>query len=58
MLSVIYAECRKQAHYVECHYDECRCAEFRRAQTKVNHFCSLKIDQVIQRTGVMVNLFS
>jgi hypothetical protein len=24
MLSVIYAECRKQTHYAECHYAECR----------------------------------
>jgi hypothetical protein len=24
MLSFIYAECRKQAHYAECHYAECR----------------------------------
>jgi hypothetical protein len=23
MLSVIYAECRKQGHYAECYYDEC-----------------------------------
>ncbi len=27
LLSVIYAECRKQAHYAECHYGECRYAE-------------------------------
>jgi hypothetical protein len=26
-LSVIYAECCKYAHYVECHYAECRYAE-------------------------------
>jgi hypothetical protein len=24
MLSVNYAECRKQARYAECHYAECR----------------------------------
>jgi hypothetical protein len=24
MLSVIYAECRKEAHYAQCHYAECR----------------------------------
>ncbi len=27
MLSVNYAECRKQAHYAECHYAEYRYAE-------------------------------
>jgi hypothetical protein len=27
MMSVIYGECRKQAHYAECHYAECRYAE-------------------------------
>ncbi len=27
MLSVNYAECRKQAQYDECHYSECRYAE-------------------------------
>jgi hypothetical protein len=27
MLSVIYVECRKQAHYAECHYAECHYAE-------------------------------
>ncbi len=26
MLSVIYAECHKQAQYAECHYAECRSA--------------------------------
>ncbi len=31
MLSVNYAECRKQAHYAECHYAECRYAECRGA---------------------------
>jgi hypothetical protein len=31
MLSVAYAECRKQAHYAECHYAECRYAECRGA---------------------------
>jgi hypothetical protein len=29
MLSVIYPECRKQTHNVECHYGECRYAECR-----------------------------
>ncbi len=29
MLSVIYAECHKQTHNVECHYAECRYAECR-----------------------------
>jgi hypothetical protein len=27
MLSVIYAECRKQTYCAECHYAECRYAE-------------------------------
>ena len=27
MLSVNYAECRKQSHYAECRYAECRYAE-------------------------------
>jgi hypothetical protein len=27
MLSVIYAECHKYAHYAECHYAECCYAE-------------------------------
>ncbi len=27
IMSVIYAECRKYAHYVECRYAEARCAE-------------------------------
>jgi hypothetical protein len=40
MLSVIYAECPKQAHYAECHnaechYAECRYAECRGAATYV-----------------------
>ncbi len=29
MLSVMYAECRKLAHYPECRYAECRYAECR-----------------------------
>jgi hypothetical protein len=29
MLSVNYAECRKQAHYAECRYAECHYAECR-----------------------------
>jgi hypothetical protein len=28
MPSVIYAECRKQDHYVECHYAEYRFAKY------------------------------
>jgi hypothetical protein len=28
MLSVIYAECRKQAHYVVCPHAECHYAEW------------------------------
>jgi hypothetical protein len=32
MLSVNYAECRKQALYAECHYAECRYSEYRGAQ--------------------------
>ncbi len=40
MLSVIYAECRKQAHYAECHYAECRYAECRSALSRGKH-CSL-----------------
>jgi len=27
ILSVAYAECRKQAQYAECHYAECRYVE-------------------------------
>ncbi len=43
MLSVIYAECRKKAHYAECHYAECRYAECRgalvnEAETKMRFF--------------------
>ncbi len=29
MLSVVYGECHKQAHYAECHYAEFRYAECR-----------------------------
>jgi hypothetical protein len=32
VLSVAYAECRKQAHYAKCHYAECRHAECRYAE--------------------------
>jgi hypothetical protein len=32
MLSVNYAECRKQAHYAECRYDECHYVECRGAK--------------------------
>jgi hypothetical protein len=32
MLSVIYAKCRKQAHYAECRYAECHYAECRYAK--------------------------
>ncbi len=31
MLSIIYAECREQAHYAQCLYAECRYAECRGA---------------------------
>ncbi len=34
MLIVIYAECRKQAHYAERHYGECRYAECRYAESR------------------------
>ena len=34
MLSVVYAECHKQAHYVEFCYAECRCAECRYAECR------------------------
>jgi hypothetical protein len=34
MLSVIYVECRKEAHYAECRYAECRYAESRGAKSK------------------------
>ncbi len=27
MLSVVYAECRKQTHNADCHYGECRYSE-------------------------------
>ncbi len=29
MLSVNYAECRKQAHYAECRFAQCRYAKYR-----------------------------
>ncbi len=39
MLIVIYAECRKQAHYAERHYAECRYAECRKkAHYAERHF--------------------
>jgi hypothetical protein len=34
MLSVNYAECRKQVHYAECRYAECRYAECRYAECR------------------------
>ncbi len=34
MLSVIYAECRKQAHYAGCRYAECSYAECRYAECR------------------------
>ncbi len=34
MLSVIYVEYHKQAHYAECHYAECRYAECRYAECR------------------------
>ncbi len=33
--SVMYAECRKQAHYDECHYAECRFDECHYAECRV-----------------------
>jgi hypothetical protein len=36
MLSAIYAECRKQAHYAEFHYAECPYAECRSALNQGN----------------------
>ncbi len=40
MLSVIYAECRKQAHDAECHYAECRYAECRGAVNRIYNNCT------------------
>ncbi len=34
MLSVIYAECRKQTHHAVCRYAECRYAECRYAECR------------------------
>ncbi len=34
MLSVNFAECRKQAHYAECHYAEYRYAECHYAECR------------------------
>ncbi len=40
MLSVIDAECHKEAHYAECHYFECCFAECRGAQKIIlKKFC-------------------
>jgi hypothetical protein len=39
MLNVIFAECRKQAHYAECHYVECRYAECRYAECHYAECC-------------------
>ncbi len=38
MLSVNYAECRKQAHYAECRYAECRYAECHYVECRGAHF--------------------
>jgi len=37
MLSVNYAECRKQSHYAECRYAECRYAECCFAATSLSY---------------------
>jgi hypothetical protein len=34
MLSVNYAECRKQSHHAECRYAECHYAECRYAECR------------------------
>jgi hypothetical protein len=34
MRSVIYTECRKQAHYAECRYAECHYVECRYAECR------------------------
>jgi hypothetical protein len=34
ILSVIYAECHKYAHYAQCHYAECRYAECHYAECR------------------------
>ncbi len=41
MLNVIYAECRKWAHYVERRYAECRYAECRGALPRGERFTGL-----------------
>jgi hypothetical protein len=40
VLSVIYAECRKQAHYAECRYAECHYAECRYAECRYAEYRS------------------
>jgi hypothetical protein len=52
MLSVNYAECRKQALYAECFYAECRFAECHFAEC-----CGAIKDSVIE-TFVSWNSFS
>jgi hypothetical protein len=48
MQSVIYAECRKQAHYAECHYAECYYAECHYAECHYDEFCgALPLDIVL-----------
>ncbi len=39
MLSVIYDECRKQAHYAQCHYGKCCYTECRYAKGR----CHVKL---------------
>jgi hypothetical protein len=39
MLTVNYAECRKEAHYAECHNAECRYAECHYAECHYAEFC-------------------
>jgi hypothetical protein len=43
MLSVVYAECRKQAQYAECQYAECRYAECHYAECRAAHSGALNV---------------
>jgi hypothetical protein len=48
LLSVIYAECLKQAHYAECHYAECCYVECRGAPTLPRQsVCPVDSDNVL-----------
>ncbi len=47
LLRVIYAECRKQAHYAECHYTECRYAKCRGANSARGRQKSGRIEPLI-----------